>query len=52
VTNPELTVLSDLFQLEPLGKYLDMDMENLNITRHSHGVLVSHVSTFIDGRLS
>ncbi|GAQ88474.1 hypothetical protein KFL_004310120 [Klebsormidium nitens] len=26
-------------QLDPLGKYLDMDMDTLAISRHSHGVL-------------
>ncbi|GAQ88470.1 hypothetical protein KFL_004310080 [Klebsormidium nitens] len=26
-------------QLDPLGKYLDMDMESLTISRHAHGVL-------------
>ncbi|GAQ88473.1 hypothetical protein KFL_004310110 [Klebsormidium nitens] len=26
-------------QLDPLGKYLDMDMESLTLSRHAHGVL-------------
>ncbi|GAQ88469.1 hypothetical protein KFL_004310070 [Klebsormidium nitens] len=26
-------------QLDPLGKYLDMDMDHLTISRHAHGVL-------------